>query len=42
LKTWSASWLFWALLSAIFAAVTVIFAKLGVISRGALAVSYMG
>jgi transporter family protein len=30
LKTWSASWLFWALLSAIFAAVTVIFAKLGV------------
>ena len=30
MKTWSASWLFWALLSAIFAAVTAIFAKIGV------------
>jgi bacterial/archaeal transporter family protein len=30
LKTWSASWLFWALLSAVFAAVTAIFAKIGV------------
>ncbi len=28
--TWSASWLFWALLSAIFAALTAIFAKVGV------------
>ena len=30
MKTWPASWLFWALLSAIFAAVTAIFAKIGV------------
>ena len=30
MKTWSASWLFWALLSAIFAAVTPIFAKIGI------------
>jgi bacterial/archaeal transporter family protein len=30
LKTWSTSWLFWALLSAVFAAVTAIFAKNGV------------
>jgi transporter family protein len=30
LKTWSASWLFWALLSAFFAALTAIFAKIGV------------
>jgi hypothetical protein len=29
LKTWPASWLFWALLSAIFAAITAIFAKIG-------------
>ncbi len=30
MKTWSASWLFWALLPAIFAALTAIFAKIGV------------
>jgi len=30
LKTWSASWLCWALLPTIFAAVTAIFAKIGV------------
>jgi uncharacterized membrane protein len=30
LKTWSAPWLFWALLSAIFAAVPANFAKIGV------------
>ena len=30
MRTFSASWLFWALLSAIFAAVTAIFAKIGV------------
>jgi bacterial/archaeal transporter family protein len=30
LTEWPASWLFWALLSAIFAAVTAIFAKIGV------------
>jgi len=31
LKTFSASWFFWALLPAIFAALTAIFAKIGVV-----------
>ena len=30
MRTWSGSWIYWALLSAVFAALTAIFAKIGV------------